>query len=45
MRNIIGVAAVLACCGLAYGNIWNEVGDAGQNNIGEAQTPVVGLLT
>ncbi len=40
MRKIIGVAAVLACCGSAYGDFsWNEVGDAGQNNIGAAQTP------
>ncbi len=47
MRKIIGVAAVLACCGSAYGDFsWNEVGDAGQNNIGAAQTPVGGgLLT
>lgn len=36
----LGVAAVLACCGLATGQTWNEVGDAGQDGIGAAQMPL-----
>ena len=46
MCKIVSVAAVLACCGMAFGQVWNESGDAGQNNIGAAQTPLGdGLLT
>ena len=46
MRKFFGVSVVLACSGLAYGQIWNEGPDAGQNGIGAAQTPVgAGLLT
>lgn len=46
MRKLIVMTAVLSCCGLAFGQVWNEAGDAGQNNIGEAQTPVgAGPLT
>ncbi len=46
MRKFFGISAVLACSGLAFGQVWNEVGEAGQNGIGAAQMPVgAGLLT
>ena len=39
MRKFFGVSAVLACSGMAYGQIWNEVPDAGELP-GTAQTPI-----
>ena len=45
MRKFFGISVVLACSGLAYGQVWNEVGDAGELP-GTAQTPIgSGALT
>lgn len=45
MRTFVGVAAVLACSGVASGQVWNEVGDAGELP-GTAQIPIgSGVLT
>ena len=42
---LFGIAAVLACNGLAFGQVWNEQGDAGEL-LGDFQTPIgIGPLT
>jgi hypothetical protein len=46
MRKIVLAAMVLAMAGVAYGQTWAEVGDAGQDGIATAQVPTgVGPLT
>lgn len=37
---IVLAGATLACSSVANAQVWNEVGDAGQNGVGAAQEPV-----
>ncbi|MCW5755961.1 MAG: PEP-CTERM sorting domain-containing protein [Phycisphaeraceae bacterium] len=46
MRAFMTLGAVVAIAGLASAQVWDEVGDAGENGIGDAQITVgVGALT